>query len=232
MTALPLTAFATREALLQAAAERIASALRDAIDMRGEACAALSGGSTPEPAYRLLSAMRLDWPKITFALVDERFVPFDHPASNEGMIQRALASAFDAGADFKPLYFAAETVLQAADCAEALYAPLQIDIALMGMGDDGHTASWFPGAEMLSATLDPSAPHSVAAIHAPQAAGAADRLTLTRAAYNRASRALLLIAGDSKRAVLEAAAEKPILEAPVAALLAPGAPPLEILWAP
>jgi 6-phosphogluconolactonase len=215
---------------MAATAGRIADALRAGIARNGRGFAALSGGSTPEPAYRALAAMDLDWRKITFALVDERFVGVRDPASNEGLIERVLDPAFQKGAQFKPMYFATGDVENAADSAEMLYAGIRFDVALMGMGEDGHTASWFPGARGLDAALDLANPRSVISIHAPQAAGSAERLTLTRSALSRTDRVLLLITGDAKRAKLKAAQSQPLTLAPVAALFADHAP--EVLWAP
>lgn len=229
MEAAPLIAFDNRAALARAAAETGAEAITTAIATRGEACIALSGGSTPESAYSALAAMPLDWPKVTLALVDERFAPPSDEASNERMITRAFASAIDAGAHFKPLYSATPTLAEAADRADALYAELHIDLAVMGMGADAHTASWFP--KVAAHALDLNTMRSVVAVHAPGAAGTPHRLTLTRAAYNRAGQALLLITGQDKRRRLDAARNEPIEQAPVAALLAPGAPKLEIFWA-
>lgn len=223
---LKLTKFDTRDALMAAAALHLADGLNGAIARRGAACAALSGGGTPEPAYRALAALPLDWAKITFALVDERFVPLSDPASNEAMIDTALAPAFAAGAQFKPMFFAADTVERAADCADVLYEHLHIDIALMGMGADGHTASWFEGAA--DAALDPENTRAVIAVHAPQAQGSAARLTLTRNAVARAGRLLLLITGTDKLARLEQALTQK--DAPAAALFASGMPPVEVFW--
>ncbi|MBC7770002.1 MAG: 6-phosphogluconolactonase [Phycisphaerales bacterium] len=222
--------FKDRAALMQAAAERMAKALNDAIAARGGACLALSGGSTPEAAYRALAEMKLDWRNVTFALIDERFVPPSDEASNQAMLERALAHAFTAGAQLKPMFFATSTAAQAADRADALYAPLHIDVAVMGMGVDAHTASWFPG--VAAHALDLNTSRTVVAVHALGATGSPDRLTLTRSAYNRAAGALLIITGYDKRERLEKARAEPVEEAPVAALFAPAAPPLEIFWAP
>jgi 6-phosphogluconolactonase len=225
---LAITEFATRDALMQASATRLADALEDAIATHGSACAALSGGSTPAPAYRALAAMPLDWPKVTFALVDERFVPPTNAASNEGLVRRELKAAFDAGAQFRAMY-SPPNVDHAADAAEQIYAPLRIDIALMGMGGDGHTASWFPGAAKLGEALDFANLRTVMALTAAQAEGSTERLTLTRSAFARIGSVVLLITGADKRVRLEAALAGDY--APVAALFASALPPPEVLWA-
>ncbi len=213
---------------MEAAAQRLGEAITQALTLRGTACAALSGGATPAPAYRKLAGRGLDWRRVSFALVDERFVPVEHEASNEGMLRAALAPALDRGATLIPMYAPALTHEAAAARADATYAPLKIDVALMGMGADAHTASWFAGA--LGDALAPDNPRSVIATTAPGAAGSGRRLTLTLATLSRASRLLLLIAGEDKRAVLEAAMGASPSAAPVAALLGLSAP-LEILWA-
>lgn len=221
--------FETRDQLMQATADRIADALQYAIGARGAACVALSGGSTPAPAYAALAALPLDWEKITLALVDERFVPPTHNASNEGLIRRTFAPALAAGATIRPMFAYAPSVAAAADIANADYAPLDIDIALMGMGADGHTASWFDGAQELDEALDLANPRAVIALRAAQADGAPERLTLTRAALARADRLILLLTGQEKRTRLASVVGGDW--APVAALFEPPMPAPEILWA-
>lgn len=213
---------------MAATADRIASALRAAIAKKGQACAALSGGSTPEPAYRLLAQADIDWPRVTLLLVDERFVPAHHEASNEAMLRRALAPALEAGTQLLSMVGTGSTLAEAADAADALYAPHHIDIALMGMGEDAHTASWFPGV----ADEALRSPRTVVAVHAPNAFGSAERLTLTRAAVAESDAIVLLITGDAKRARLDAALREPIAQAPVAALFGDDAHPPEVFWAP
>ncbi len=227
-----LVAFETREALMAAAADRLAEALQNGVTTRGAGGAALSGGSTPEPAYRLLAQKPLHWANITFALVDERFVDPSDPASNQSMLERVLAPALAQGATLKPMYFAASNAAEAAQRASAAYKDLHYDIALMGMGEDGHTASWFPGSEGLGAALSSSTAAPVVAVHASAAAGSPERLTLTGAEIAKADHVLLLITGAAKRAKLEAALKGPAEAAPVAALFEPPLPAPEVFWAP
>lgn len=228
-----VTTFETRDAAMQAVAEFIAESLENALKARGEACAALSGGTTPAPAYRALAQRAdLDWNGITFALVDERFVPPTHDASNERLLEQTLAPAFARGADIKPMYFAAPSAADAAASANALYENLRIDVALMGMGEDGHTASWFPRSPNLPAALDPSTQSAVIAVYAEQAYGTPHRLTLTRAALTRVGQLILLITGVEKRRILEAAVVGPPEAAPVAALFTDARRQPKVFWAP
>lgn len=227
-----LTAFATRTELMEAATQAIAVALRTGIAARGEACAALSGGTTPAPAYERLARLELDWSKVTLALADERLAPVDQDASNEGMLRRTLGPALARGARIAPLFSDAATVAEAAARADALYARLRFDIVLLGMGLDGHTASWFPGAAGLVGALDLTNPRSVVALDAPQAYGARLRLSLTRSALARADAIVVLIAGEDKRERFEAALRKPIELAPIAALFDGVTREPAVFWAP
>ena len=221
-----ITTFETRQSLMQAAAQRIADALDKGIFVRGEGVAALSGGSTPEPAYQALAAFPVDWRRVTFLLVDERFVPPSDQASNEAMLRRALAPAIGRGARLLPMYAHGVGIEEAALRADASYAGKHLDVALMGMGADGHTASWFPQSEQLDDALDIQNPRTVIAAEAPNAAGAAARLTLTRSALSRAGALTLLITGDEKRRVLEGANRAAL---PVDRLFDLPAPP-EVVW--
>ncbi len=222
----PVDAFETRSALMHAAAARVADALKQGIFERGEAVAALSGGATPAPAYEALAAMALDWPRVTFLLVDERFVAPSNEASNEAMLRRALAQALIAGAKMLPMYANGVSWDEAAARADALYTGKTIDIALMGMGGDGHTASWFPQSPQLDAALN--SPRTVIAVTAQDARGSSARLTLTLTALAQAKAIMLLITGAEKRALLEDRSRAPL---PVDQLFKLPAL-VETLWAP
>lgn len=226
----PLQAFADREALMRAAADQIEAALRAGLKAGGQAAAALSGGSTPEPAYAALAARDLDWANITFGLVDERFAPPSEDASNEKMLRRALAPALAKGAKLAPLYANAPNAAAAAELAEPIYNVLRFDIAVLGMGGDAHTASWFPHNPSLEEALDPTTTRAVLALNAPGAAGTPERLTMTYAAVRESGRLMLLITGADKRARLEQAFNEKPSAAPIAAVLRGAPDKLDILW--
>lgn len=211
------------ERLGAALAERVAEDLADAIAARGRARLAVPGGTTPGPFLEALGAADLDWERVAVTLTDERWVPTSDPRSNQGLLARTLFRGRAAAAEFVPLYGASA---EPADSLDAIATALRqialpLDVAVLGMGEDMHTASLFPGAVGLAAALADDAP-PVAAITAP---GAQEpRVTLTAPVVAAAARRYLLIRGGAKRAALERAltAEGPG-QAPVrVALDAPG----------
>ncbi|RWB68677.1 6-phosphogluconolactonase [Mesorhizobium sp.] len=222
---------ADRQQLAAALAGQVAARLTSAVAKRGAALLAVSGGTTPAKFFAALSLMPIDWDNVTVTLIDERFVPPSSPRSNAGLVAANLLQNKAAAARFVPLYHEAASIEQAAASdSEALSSlPWPLDVAILGMGADGHTASFFPDADNLSALLDPSAQRIVLPVHA-QSAGE-PRLTMTMARIIAAGFLALHIEGEDKRTAFEGAmgpgAAKPIRKVLEAAPI-----PVEVFWAP
>ncbi|MEO0983780.1 MAG: 6-phosphogluconolactonase [Pseudomonadota bacterium] len=238
MSQLPETkVFETREAAAAETARLLAGALASALLERPRVSFMASGGSSPGAAYEMLSAEPLDWDRVTVGLVDERWVDPEDAASNEALVRRTLLKNDAATATFLPMKTDAASPADAAAVVDARYAgaPRPFDAVLLGMGLDGHTASWFPGARGLEAMLDPAGSNIVAAIDAAGSPIARDhplRLTLTLPALKDARRSVLLIYGAEKRSVLEAAMDGRAADLPVRRLIEYSTGGLSVVWAP
>ena len=202
---LPLKEYAGRSELAKGLADRIAGALAEAVAERGVGFLAVSGGSTPGLFFAELAKRPIDWTAVVVTLVDERFTPPSSSRSNARLVIEKLLQGPAAAARFLPLYGDAKSVEEVAALAgEALRVlPWPLDVAVLGMGADGHTASFFPDAGNLDALLDPTSERIVLPVHAPSAAE--PRLTLTLARIIEAGLVALHIEGAEKRAVLERA---------------------------
>ncbi len=124
-------------------ATRIATVLSEAIATRGTASLALSGGRSPKPVLEALARTPLDWSKVVVTLVDERWVAPDAPDSNERLLRDTLLTGPAAAAHFVPMKNDAADAYAGRPAVEAAFAaiPWPLDIVLLGMGEDGHTAS-------------------------------------------------------------------------------------------
>lgn len=230
--------FDNRAEMISALQAECESALRSAIEDRGEATFMVSGGSTPEPLYKALSNSGLDWESVYVALVDERWVDFDHDKSNEAFTVKHLIQNKAAVANLVGMKNSADTAADGlADC-EAAYQQLAqpFDITILGMGSDGHTASLFPHAQGLDEALNPDSNELCAAIIAKQSevTGAiVERMTLSLAGLLRSKTLILLITGDEKLAVLRAAqADGDVKDMPIRAVLRQQQVPVIVYWAP
>lgn len=223
--------FADRQELAAALASQVADRLTDAIAKRGAALLAVSGGTTPGKFFAALSAMPIAWDKVTVTLVDERFVPPSSPRSNAGLVAANLLQNKAAAARFVPLYHEAASIEDAAasdsEALRTLAWPL--DVVLLGMGGDGHTASFFPDAGNLDELLDPSSQRIVVPVHAPS--GGEPRLTLSMARIIAAGFIALQIEGDDKRAAFDGAMG-PGEKKPIRKVLEASPIPVEVFWAP
>ena len=215
------------DALAAALAARLENLVREAVAERGQAVLALAGGRTPFPAYRALATRDLAWSRVLLMPTDERCVPHDHPACNLREMRSAFAEA--KGAHFIPLTVEDGDPDQSEAHARAMllqYAG-DFDVVVLGMGNDAHTASLFPGAANLAAALDPNGADDACRIDPVPLPPEAPfpRITLTTARLLRARSLDLAITGEGKHAVLrEAQASRAVSRHPVAAILhAPGA---------
>ena len=228
-----LAAYDDRAALARALSAHVAQALLARMAKDGAASLAVSGGRTPALFLETLSGAPLDWGRITVTLVDERWVSETSSRSNAALVRAHLLQGEAARARFVPLYTGAPTPEDGLADAEARVAalPLPFAAAVLGMGDDGHTASFFPGAAGLGAAIDPAAPALLAAIRAP--AAGEPRITFTLPPLLAADTLLLHIEGRVKREVLGAASRPGAVEdMPIRAVLRHARRPLDVLWCP
>ena len=227
-----IEAFSSADDWSESCAERLAGALGEGISAGGKAMFAGAGGSTPSPIYRRLADADLDWSKVAVTLVDERHVPESSPDSNARLMRETLLTGRAAAARFIPLHHAAVTVDRAAAmAAKALQAEGPLDAVLLGMGEDGHICSMFPGSPTLKTLLTMALEPAVFGVP-PGRDGMAppqERISLNIPYLARARRVVLALTGAKKRAVFEAEAAGDPAVQPIAALIASGAP-LEVLW--
>ena len=198
---------------IQATAEAAAAFVRkvgeEAVRSKGRFCIALSGGTTPEALYKALTVPalvdRFDWSRTIFFFSDERCVPPDDPRSNYALAAKTLFTPLNilpsqvyrmAGESSDPEVAASEYERQLRLATKAApSAQPSLDLVFLGLGEDGHTASLFPGASILR-----DQQRTIAATKSPK--DPPDRLTMTLAAINRASVILFLVTGAGKARVV------------------------------
>ncbi|OWU83626.1 6-phosphogluconolactonase [Oceanicola sp. 22II-s10i] len=206
-----------RDMLALDLADRLASELGTALRNEDRVTFAVPGGTTPGPIFDALSAVRLDWDRVDVVLTDERWVADTSDRSNTRLLKERLLTGRSAAATLLPLRLDAGEPESAIErLCDGLKPHLPIDVLVLGMGTDMHTASLFPGAEGLSAALAADAPE-VVAIRAPGAPEA--RVTLSARVLNGALSKHLVIFGAEKREALLRAQDRYPEDAPVSAVL-------------
>jgi 6-phosphogluconolactonase len=219
--------------MADAVAGDIGFIIGSAIDARGEALVALPGGRTPLPIYQALADSDINWKRVTIVPTDDRLVPLTDERSNV----RAIAHSFlAAGARVFPITSDIADYRLAGNAADAKLRELKfpLDLAWLGVGEDGHTASIFAGPDLEDALNAPKGRHAVGVMPdpLPQDAPVA-RVTLTRSAILSARTVLITITGDDKRALLEGAiADGQSSRLPIGRVLAEAEQPIDIHWCP
>jgi len=216
-----------------AAAVSVSAALRRELEGRPRARLLVSGGSTPAPVFQALAKAPLDWARVDIALVDERWLLPGDPDSNAHLVREHLLRDHAAAARFESLTREGRNI-DAAVADANLLARNPPAVVVLGMGDDGHTASLFPHMRGLEDAL--CSPNAYVAVDATGCPGAGPwplRISLTPAGLEPAGTRLLLLRGRAKREVFERAlAGDDPSELPVRiAFRTPGAT-LNVHWCP
>ncbi|MFA6313267.1 MAG: 6-phosphogluconolactonase [Sterolibacterium sp.] len=222
--------FSDRETLARELALAVAGKLRAALAARGSASLVVSGGRSPIPFFQALSTQPLDWSQVWVTLADERWVPPSSPDSNERLVLENLLTGAAAGAQWVPLKSSAASAAQAlAERQTALAGmPHPFDCVVLGMGDDGHTASLFPG----SAALQSAGNEWLAAVATPAPPNVQQpRMTMTLPLLLASRQIFLPLTGDAKwlvyRRARDGAAPRDL---PVAAILGQCEVPVAVYW--
>jgi 6-phosphogluconolactonase len=206
--------------------------IESALDARGEALVALPGGATPGPIYEKLAKAKLNWKKVTIVPTDDRLVPVSDPMSNIAMIARHFIPL---GARVIPVISESATDYRAAgNAASARLSDLKWppDLVWLGVGEDGHVASLFPGPDLNDAIEAPASRLAIGVMPDPMPKNApVARVSLTRSAILSARTLIIVGSGETKRAVLEQALEQGTRsELPVGRVLADCELPVDIHW--
>jgi len=200
--------FKSSATLARQLADDLAEKMREAIEARGRVCIAVSGGSTPVRFFEELSTRKLDWSKVRITLVDERWVDESDAASNAALVKRHLLQNEAEQAYFFSLKNKSKTPVDGfMECENGLHELMvRLDFAVLGMGNDGHTASWFPDSTALPKCLDEG--NSAWCCPVTDEPSDLPRMTLTWGLLSNCRHLYLHFEGDEKNKVFDRATQE------------------------
>lgn len=207
--------FDDRSSASLAAAQRLAYAVRQQLEVYETALLAVSGGTTPKECFNRLSDMRLPWQRVDVTTTDERCVSPDDPERNDRMVREHLLRGLAARARLIALDQIPESPFAA---------------VLLGMGADGHFASLFPDAENLAEGLDLT--EATQSVSIETSASPYKRKSLTLGRLLRTSSLSLLVFGEDKRQIIESCQDEKSLDLPISHVLLQDVVPVHVFWAP
>ena len=223
--------FENADALTEQFAQSLTDILAQGIEKRGRASLVVSGGRTPLALFKTLSKTDIDWSKVDVTLADERWVDEDHEASNTRLVKDNLLQNNASAANFVELKTddadAADGIAQAESNLSSMSQPF--DALILGMGEDGHTASLFPCSAQIEDGLNLSSGKICLAVQPTTAPH--QRISLTLPAILNSRNLFIHLTGEKKKTVLEDALEHNTeLEKPVTAVV--NRAPVTLMWAP
>jgi 6-phosphogluconolactonase len=228
-----LTEFSARNDLDNELAKTVSDILAKAIKESGKASIAVSGGSTPKGFFSVLSQSDIDWSKVTITLADERWVPIDSDASNTRLVHENLLQNKAEKAKFFHLKqgdeLTDETLADLNVAASKTLLPL--DVLILGLGEDGHTASLFPCSDEINAGLDET--NDAILLKVQPKTAPHQRISFTFASLMTSNNIFLHSCGEGKKAVLtQALSGDDPFEMPIRAFLQHPSLNTQIFWAP
>jgi 6-phosphogluconolactonase len=229
--ALTQSKFRTTEQLNTAFARKITKLLRDGIEENGRASLVVSGGRTPVDLFNTLSKSNIEWEKVDISLADERWVDNIDDASNEKMLRAKLLINNAANANFVPLKTqhsdAEDAVMTCTDNLKKMRTPF--DVLILGMGEDGHTASLFPCSKQIAQGLDMESGDTFIAVQPTTAPN--QRMSLTLPALLNSNQIFLHLTGESKKELMNTVlSDDDAMVMPIRAVI--NNADVELLWAP